>query len=171
MKIVTVLRSLKSGGAERYGQQVEHEAGVPHDAGRVPRPVLAAHDGLEARDLVPVLDVDGEGVANGVGHGDSPGAKVNTGWQFRVPLYALFGTGYLGYTAARQMFERIISLWMLWMYNRIGIGKGFLHGMVVCHNNIDTHLLGIGNRFMTRYAIVHRHNKRNPLLLDKILVN
>ena len=31
-----------------------------------------------------------------------PGAKVNTGWQFRVPLYALFGTGYLGYTAARQ---------------------------------------------------------------------
>ncbi|WP_076998139.1 acyl-CoA dehydrogenase family protein [Variovorax sp. KK3] len=25
------------------------------------------------------------------GHGDSPGAQVNTGWQFRVPLYALFG--------------------------------------------------------------------------------
>jgi 3-hydroxy-9,10-secoandrosta-1,3,5(10)-triene-9,17-dione monooxygenase len=25
------------------------------------------------------------------GYGDSPGAEVNTGWQFRVPLYALFG--------------------------------------------------------------------------------
>jgi 3-hydroxy-9,10-secoandrosta-1,3,5(10)-triene-9,17-dione monooxygenase len=25
------------------------------------------------------------------GHGDSPGARVNTGWQYMIPLYGLFG--------------------------------------------------------------------------------
>ncbi len=32
------------------------------------------------------------------GHGDSPGAEVNRSWQFRVPLYALFGC-YIGCAA------------------------------------------------------------------------
>lgn len=32
------------------------------------------------------------------GKGTSPGAKVNTGWQFRVPMYALFGC-YIGSAA------------------------------------------------------------------------
>lgn len=32
------------------------------------------------------------------GHGDSPGAEVNTAWLFRVPLYALFGC-YIGSAA------------------------------------------------------------------------
>lgn len=32
------------------------------------------------------------------GHGDSPGAKVNRGWQYKVPLYALFGC-YIGCAA------------------------------------------------------------------------
>lgn len=44
------------------------------------------------------------------GHGDSPGAKVNTGWQFRVPLYALFGS-FIG-SAALGVAEAAVEFYV-----------------------------------------------------------
>src|SRR5699024_2567859 len=43
--------------------------------------------------------------------------------------------------------------------------------MVVSNSDIYSLTLCIANSFMSSYAIIHRNNQRNLLLLDEILIN